>query len=239
MAKKLVIASGKGGVGKTTIAVGLAKALTAAGQRVLVLDFDNLRSVDLMLGAAQEVLFDWGDVVLGRCAAQDAVRSAQGVAFLACPPVYDGIQTHDIKALVRQLEGDYDYLLFDAPAGVGTGLMLACAAAQRMLVVATPDAVSVRAACRTAQEAERFGVSNSRLIINRAVKRDMRRKRLLNIDDVIDKTAVQLIAIIPEDRRLRTAGAQGGVFLPQQRSCAAFRNLAQRVQGKNVPLTFM
>ena len=239
MAKRIVIASGKGGVGKTTVTVALGKALAASGQRVLLIDFDNLRSIDLMLGAAQNVVFDWGDAVKGRCDPKDAVLRSQGVSFLACPPDYDGINKADVKRLVRLLEADYDYILFDAPAGIGAGLYLACAAAQRGLVVATPDLVCVRAACRAAQQMETLGVKNSRLVINRAVRRDIRRKRLLNIDDMIDGTGVQLIAIIPEDKRLRTAGMDGSVFLPKQVSYEAFCCLAKRVQGQRVPLSFV
>ncbi len=239
MAKIIVVASGKGGVGKTTVTIGLGKALAAGGARVLLVDFDHLRSVDLMLGAAEDVVFDWGDVVLGRCAVEEALLQAQGVSFFACPPSYDGITARQVRALITQAEPHFDYILCDAPAGIGTGLVLAAAAAQRAIVVATPDLVCVRSACRAARELESLGVKSSRLVINRAVRSDIRRKRLLNIDDVIDSTGVQLIAIIPEDKRLRTAGMEGGVYLRNQLSYEAFTNLAGRVQGRNVPLMYL
>ena len=239
MARKIVVASGKGGVGKTTVTIGLGKALAAGQKRVLIVDFDNLRSVDLMLGAAQDVVFDWGDVIKGRCAPEEALLQKQGVSFFACPPSYDGITPQQVRDLIQKIEADYDYILFDAPAGIGTGLLLAAAAAQRAIVVATPDLVCVRSACRAAQELEGQGIQNSRLVINRAVRRDIRRKLLLNIDDVIDATGVQLIAIIPEDRRLRSAGMEGIVYLPGQVSFDAFTNLSLRVQGRNVPLAFV
>jgi septum site-determining protein MinD len=239
MARKIVVASGKGGVGKTTLTIGLGKALAAGGARVLLVDFDNLRAIDLMLGAAGNVVFDWGDVVQGRCAPEDAILQQQGVSFLACPPSYDGVTPQQVRDLIGRVEAAFDYVLFDAPAGIGTGLQLAAAAAQRALVVATPDLVCVRSACRAAQELEKQGVKSSRLVINRAARRDIRRRQMLNIDDVIDATGVQLIAIIPEDKRLRSAGMEGGVCLPGQISREAFLNLAKRVQGKNVPLMYL
>lgn len=238
MARRIVIASGKGGVGKTTVCVALGKALAGMQKKVLLLDFDNLRSIDLMLGAAQDVVFDWGDAAKGRCAAKDAVLEAGGVSFMACPPGYDGITKDDVKRLIHELEAAYDFLLFDAPAGIGTGLSLACAAAQKGLVVATPDLVCVRAACRAAEQMDSLGVQNCRLVINRAVYRDIRRKKLLNIDDVIDETGVQLIAIIPEDKQLRHAGTSGKLFAPRNLSYEPLRRLAQRIQGKQVPLWF-
>ena len=239
MARKIVIASGKGGVGKTTVTVSLGKALAATGKKVLLIDFDNLRSIDLMLGAAQDVVFDWGDTAKGTCSVQDAVLQADDVSFMACPPTYDGISKDDVRRVVRAVENDYDFLLFDAPAGIGAGLYLACAAAQKGLVVATPDLVCVRAACRAAQQMASLGVGSSRLVINRAVYRDIRRKKLLNIDDVIDETGVQLIAIIPEDKKLRQAGMSGKLFRPCHLSYEPFRRLAKRIQGKQAPLWFV
>ncbi len=239
MAKRIVIASGKGGVGKTTVCVALGKALAAAGKKVLLLDFDNLRSIDLMLGAAGDVVFDWGDAAKGRCGVADAVLEADGLAFMTCPPDYDVLTNDDVKRLVREVEPGYDFLLFDAPAGIGRGLSLACAAAQKALVVATPDLVCVRAACRAAEQMESLGVRNSRLVINRAVYRDIRRKKLLNIDDVIDETGVQLIAIIPEDKNLRRAGMSGKLFAPRNLSYEPFRRLSKRIQGKQAPLWFV
>ena len=239
MAKRIVIASGKGGVGKTTVCVALGKALAAAGKKVLLLDFDNLRSIDLMLGAAGDVVFDWGDAAKGRCDAKDAILPADGVSFMTCPPDYDDLTNDDVKRLVREVESDYDFLLFDAPAGIGRGLTLACAAAQKALVVATPDLVCVRAACRAAGQMESLGVRSGRLVINRAVYRDIRRKKLLNIDDVIDETGVQLIAIIPEDKKLRQAGMHGRLFAKRNLSYEPLHRLAQRIQGKQVPLWFV
>ena len=83
-----------------------------------------------------------------------------------------------------------------------------------------------------------WGVENSRLVLNRAVRRDMRKKRLLNIDDAIDKTGVQLIAVVPEDKLIRKAGVEG-LYQPYQLSFEAFYNLAARIEGKQVPLAFI
>ena len=75
MAKKIVVASGKGGVGKTTLTVALAKALAALGNRVLIIDCDRLRSVDLLTGVTKELVYDFGDVIFERC---DAVIENSG-----------------------------------------------------------------------------------------------------------------------------------------------------------------
>ena len=69
-----VITSGKGGVGKSTLAVGLGRALAKRGRRVLLVDCDaGLRSLDRMTGTEENLVFDMADVVFARCAPAEAI----------------------------------------------------------------------------------------------------------------------------------------------------------------------
>ena len=73
MAKVILIASGKGGVGKSTVSALLGEALAFAGHPTLLAELDSgLRSLDVALGVTAGVLFDMGDVARG-CAPADAV----------------------------------------------------------------------------------------------------------------------------------------------------------------------
>ena len=239
MAKKIVIASGKGGVGKTTVCIGLGKALCKSGFRVLIVDFDNLRSVDLLADAAERIVYDWGDVVLGRCESSEAIYDCGEISIMSCPGSYGDFKPSDIKKLMMLYDSQFDYILMDSPAGIGTGLSLACSGADRGLVVSIPDLVSVRSACIAADSMKQFGVDNCRLIINRFIEKDIRKKRLLNIDEVIDSTEVQLIGIVPEDKKIRMGSMGRPIFMPDQISYYAFTRIAQRIQGKNVPLEIL
>ena len=239
MAKRFVLASGKGGVGKTTLSVALALAFARRGKKVLLVDFDDLRSADLLLGVADRVVYDWGDVIAGSCAPEEAVLNAGAVSLLPCPTSYGDITPQQVRELMMRYDALFDVLLFDAPAGVDRGFALACAAAQRGLVVALADPVSVRSACRAAREMDAFTMKNCRLIINRAVKRDIKKRLLLNIDDVIDQSEVQLIGIVPEDRALRFTAMKTGFYDPQAPSFAPVSNIAGRLEGENIPLAFI
>lgn len=236
MAVKIVVASGKGGVGKTTLTVALGKALTAFGNRVLIIDCDRLRSVDLLVGITKELVYDFGDVILGRCEAEQAVYEQKGLCVISCPSDYDNITVEGMKKLTEYYDCDYNYILFDAPAGIGEGLKLACAAAEKGIVVSTPDFVCVRSACTAAREMEKMGVPESRLIINRAHKKDIVKGRLLNVDKVIDSTQVQLIGVVPEDEKLKLGAMGGDIYKKRQLSYTAFSNIAKRICGQYIAL---
>ena len=239
MGKRIVVASGKGGVGKTTLTIALSLAFARRGKKVLLIDFDELRAADLLLGIADRVVYDWGDVIKGNCAPEDAVLSAAGISLLPCPTSYDGVTPQQVREMVRGYEKDYDVLFFDSPAGVDVGFSLACAAAKQGVVVALADPVSVRGACRAAREMEPFGVKSCRLIVNRAVKRDIQKCRMLNIDDVIDRSEVQLLGVVPEDRALRFCAMRPAFFDPFVPSYQPICNIAARLEGENIPLAFV
>lgn len=236
MAVKIVVASGKGGVGKTTVTVALGKALTALGNRVLIIDCDRLRSVDLLAGITEELVYDFGDVVFGRCEAEQAIYEKQGLCIISAPSDYEGISEDDMRELVEHYDCDYNYILFDAPAGLGRGLKLACAVADKGLVVSTADLVCVRSACTASREMEKMGVGESRLIINRVQTKDIVKGRLLNVDKVIDSTQVQLIGVVPEDEKLRLGSMGGVVYKKRQESYRAFSNIARRICGQYIAL---
>ena len=237
MAKKIVVASGKGGVGKSTFTVGLARALTALGNRVLIIDCDRLRSIDLFLGVTAELVYDFGDVIKKNCEPEAAIYENSGIGVVSCPLSYEGIDSEKMKAMVEEYDCDYNFILLDAPAGIDTGLVLASAAADSAIVVSTPDLVCVRSACTAAREMEKLGVSHSRLVINRAMKKDITKGRLLNVDKVIDSTQVQLIGVVPEDAKIKLGSMGGVIYKRGQDSYTAFSNIAKRICGQYIALS--
>ena len=69
-----VVTSGKGGVGKSTVAAGVGAALARRRRRVLLIDGDaGLSCLDLMLGVAEEKVFDIADVICGAAAPAQAI----------------------------------------------------------------------------------------------------------------------------------------------------------------------
>ena len=236
MAQKIVIASGKGGVGKTSLCVGIGKALSSLGMKVLLIDCDCLRSLDVLTGVTEQMVYNFGDVVFGRCRPMVAVYRNDGLSVVTCPENYDNISDFSMKWLISKYEKEFDYILLDAPAGIERGLHMALSVADRAIVISTPDLVCVRSACIAGREIDKAGVKNIRLIINRVSKRDIVRGRLLNIDSVIDATQIQLIGVVPEDPKIRLGSMGRDVYRKGQVSYKALSNIAKRIIGQTAVL---
>jgi septum site-determining protein MinD len=238
MAERYVFASGKGGVGKSSVALGLARCMNEKGLRVLLADFDiGLRSLDLMLGVTETVVFDWGDVVLGRCSIKDAVINIGNLAFFPAPPEYDEKFTPEaLSQLFSALESDFDFIFIDAPAGLGRGFDLACSQAENAVVVTTPDSVCVRSCASAALKLRKSGKEKISLIINRFVEKPVVKHRLLNIDDCIDAVSAKLIGVVPEDRAITESSVTGKQPDKNSPASKAFARISLRMNGERVPL---
>ena len=137
MSTAIVITSGKGGTGKTSITGGVASCLAALGHRVLCIDMDiGLRNLDLTLGLSDRALMDFTDVLCGRCTLERAAVPhpvIQGLFLLTAPVTLPEAPLSEaaMKELIHRAREGYDYILMDSPAGLGEGFRLACCAADR------------------------------------------------------------------------------------------------------------
>lgn len=238
MAQKYIVASGKGGVGKSTVTAGLCRALRTRGHRVLAMDCDvGLRSLDLLLRAGENLVFDWGDVLSERCTIEQAIVPADGVSLLTAPLSRDlPYQADNMRALANRLDPLFDYILLDAPAGICGEFHLAAAMADSAFLVATPDEVCLRSAGKAAETLDTFGVTEKRLILNRFHAAAVQNNFLVNIDDAIDRTGVQLIGVIPEDPEIAFRMPQGQLPGKKSAARAALERITRRIEGENVPL---
>ncbi|MDD6220062.1 MAG: P-loop NTPase [Clostridia bacterium] len=238
MAQKIIIASGKGGVGKSSLTAGLGRALSAMDKKVLMLDMDiGLRSLDLIFGVEAATVFDWGNIIDEECEPNQATMSAGGPKLITAPMgLSDSFTPEAMKKLAEKLDSGYDYILLDAPAGLSSGFELACAAADRAIVVSTADEVCVRSVNITAAGIRRSGITDVRLVINRFDEKAVVKGKLLNIDDVIDATCAQLLGIVPEDAYVSHCAVRGEKLPPLSSASRAFSRIARRVCGENVPL---
>ncbi|MDR1564584.1 MAG: AAA family ATPase, partial [Oscillospiraceae bacterium] len=121
-----VIASGKGGVGKSTTTVGLGSALARGGKSVLLIDGDSgMRTLDLFTGVAESLVFDISDVISGSCEPIRAIYPCKGCENLYLLPAsasYESrVKPELFNRLITGLSGYYDHIIIDSPAGIGEG----------------------------------------------------------------------------------------------------------------------
>ena len=241
MSTAIVITSGKGGTGKTSLTGGVASCLAALGNRVLCIDMDiGLRNLDLTLGLSDRALMDFTDVLEGRCSLERAAVPhpvIEGLSLLTAPVNLPGAPLDEgaMKALLHQARERYDYIMIDSPAGLGPGFRLAVCGADRALVVATNDASSLRDAQRTVEELS--FLRQIHLVMNRIQPKLLRQLRT-TIDDAMDAAGLPLIGVIPEDRRVILSANLGiPLVLENNRGAVtACANIAKRIEGHRVPI---
>lgn len=239
----IAVVSGKGGTGKTSFTAGVGAALAQAGRRVLCVDCDiALRNLDLALGLTDRAIMDFTDVAQERCTLDTAAVEHPDLPWLfllTAPARSRGrpVTDEQMAALLEEARERFDYCFLDAPAGLDSGFQLATCAADRAVVVATADASSLRDAQHTVMELHRFPTGKLHLVVNR-VRKKMLRSMHATIDDAIDRAGLPLIGVIPEDDSLPLSLNKGVPLLlsSSQGAAAAYRNIAQRLEGERVPL---
>ncbi len=237
MAEIILVSSGKGGSGKSSFTAGISRSLAFNGSKVLAIDCDvGLRSLDLLLGLSDKVVFDWGDVLLGRCTAEQAIVESETDLIAAPPKFNDAFTLEAFARLVKSLKSKYDYIFIDSPAGIDRGFQIAAAGAEKAIVVTTPDSVCVRSCGRAFDELHSMGITDVRLIINMFEVKPVCKKKLLNIDQCIDETGVQLLGVVPRDPSLGYCSVTGETPTEFSPSTLAFSRIAKRMAGKRVPL---
>lgn len=241
MAKIFTVLSGKGGVGKSTFCVNIAFALCEKGKKVLLIDGDaGLRSLDLLLGVDEMVLYDWADILNERCECSKArLFYDDKLQLLPAPIEYpEALTKKEFEKIINSYKDEYDYIFIDSPAGIGDLTKIYTACAEECIFIVTADSVSARSAYIASEELIKNGVKEEkmRLVINRFDKKAVKKGKLLNIDDMIDKTYLRLLGIVPEDRNLMYASVTEKALSPYSDTKIAFKSIADRISGKEIPL---
>ena len=242
----IVITSGKGGVGKTTTTANLGTGLALLGRKVCLIDADiGLRNLDVVMGLENRIVYDLVDVVEGRCKLRNALIKDKRVETLFLLPAAqtrekDAVSPEQMKALCQQLldEFEFDYVLVDSPAGIEHGFRNAIAGAHDAIIVTTPEVAAVRDADRIIGMLEAHELRNPKLIINRIRPDMVRRGDMMDIEDIIEILAIELIGVVPDDQDVIVATNRGEpvIFDRRTRSGQAYHDIVRRIEGEDVPI---
>jgi septum site-determining protein MinD len=244
-ARRIVVTSGKGGVGKTTTVANVGAMLARRGRRVVLVDADiGLRNLDLVLGLEKRIVFDLVEVVEGRCQLRQALirdkRFGEGLALLPAAQTRDktAVSENQFAKVIDDLAELCDYVLIDCPAGIEQGFRNAVAGAREAIVVTTPEVSAIRDADRVIGKLNERGLP-LRLIVNRLRPEMVRAGDMLSVDDVCDILSAELLGIVPDDEEVIDTTNRGEPLALGSDSQLAevYGKIARRLEGELVPFT--
>jgi len=240
----LAVTGGKGGVGKTCMAVNLAIALAKTGLRPLLVDFDlGLANADVLLGIdPQRSLVD---AVQGSATLAELVVPVHGIGFVPAASGHDELtrltqeQLHKLITGLGTLAKGYDLLIIDTPAGIGREVMTALRAARTTLVVLTPDPTSMTDAYALIKVLETADPGRDlRILVNNCQDQHEAAATYVRLRTVVQKFLkrdLPLAGWVPKDNQVVNAVRQRRPFVITQQDGLAktcILNLAAKLKGE-------
>lgn len=223
------ITSGKGGVGKSNVAIFLAKALANTGKKILLFDGDlGLANLHILTGVSTPKNLTHclnssasvADVIYPVEDGIDLIPGGSGVTELA------DISSDRLKTVVTQLEEvstHYDYTIVDGGAGIHKSVIDLAVAGDMMLLVLTPDPTSLADAYSALKVLASRGISEFYVVVNQVEHPKEGESVLKKLSLLTDKflgITPQLLGELPRNRRLSSA-------IRDDRSLLAEKGLAE------------
>jgi len=229
--RTIAIVSGKGGVGKTTIAVNLCASLSKVFNKNSILIDANLNKADasLQLGFTDYSLA-LNDAIKGSCNIFESMYTLPtGMKFIPSSLRDEKINIKNLKGKIRKLNADY--VIIDSASGMGKEAMFAMNAADEILIVTTPDIPAVKDALRVITLAKNLRKN----IIGIALNKVTGEKYELSVKEIEMMCDVQVIQIIPEDVKINESIAKEMPVILYNPNCDIsfeMKKLAAKISGE-------
>lgn len=228
------IASGKGGVGKSTTVVNLGVMIRSGGHTVAVVDGDlGMPNLATLLGVDAPVTLH--DVLAGEAAVDEAiVEAGDGFSVIGGSDDLDEFAAADpgeLGSVISALVETHDFVLVDTSAGLSYEGVLPLGIVDGIVLVTTPEETAVSDTAKTAEFAETIDGRVEGVVVTRA-------------DDATDAEGIasdlntELLAVIPEDDAVGSSTGAGEPLLahaPDSPAAIAYRGLAGRLAGDDIP----
>jgi len=242
MGRTITIASGKGGVGKTTITANLGIALAKRGKKVLLIDADiAMANLSLILGM-QSSPITLHDVLLGEAVVQDAIYDGPGGIFFVPSGLslesYRRVDSERLASVVKAVANDFDFVFLDAPAGIEKNVMAAINASEETLLVTQPNAPALADVLKTKIVSQRLGKKPIGIIVNFV----MNERGEISDEDLMRMIELPVYGLVPFDAEVRKSFMQEKVAplvlrAPNSPAAIAIQKTAAKLAG--LPVEFM
>ncbi|RMF90206.1 MAG: septum site-determining protein MinD [Methanobacteriota archaeon] len=235
MSLSITVASGKGGVGKTTISANLGVALAEFEKDVTILDADiEMANLELLFGM-EGMSVTLHQVLAGEASPTEAIYTGPaGVKIIPAGISLDGLRKADPDVLENVLDEilkQTEILILDAPAGLGKSAITSLAVGQELLLVANPEISSMSDALKTKIVAKKLGAHILGVVLNRAGTDTTD----LTVEEVQTILEANVIATVPDDPEVRRSSAAGEPLVlrsPNSPAAVAIKKLAADLIGE-------
>ncbi|KAG3084907.1 Septum site-determining protein [Phytophthora idaei] len=251
----VVITSGKGGVGKTTVTASMGYGLAQRGFRTCLIDFDiGLRNLDLHLGCERRVIFDFIHVIEKNCRLNQALikdKRLERLSLLAASQTRDkeALTEEGVEEVLDELKSQFDFILCDSPAGIESGARHAMYFADDAILVTNPEISSCRdsdkmigfIASKSLRAKEGREPVNQRLLVNRYDANRVKNDDCLSVDDIEEMLGLPVCGVIPESAHVLTSSNMGQPVITAEgeKAAVAFEDAVARFLGEEREMKFL
>lgn len=233
MTRFIVVASGKGGVGKTTIAANLAVALAKLGKRTAILDADIvMANLEIIMGLKNPPVA-LIDVLMGKLKLAEVMfEGPAGVKIIPAGISLEGFNEGNmemLKTALREIPSEVELLVIDAPAGRDASMVMDDG--QEVLIVTTPQVSSVSDALKMKILAEKMGAKIIGVILNMVEGKG----RELSVEEIEAALEASVVSVIPDEEKVKEALSLEVPFVlryPTARSSKEILRLASLLSGR-------
>jgi len=245
----IVVTGGKGGVGKTNVAVNLSLALAERGRQVMLLDADlGLANVDVLLGLAPPK--NLANVIKGQCELRDVLlRGPRGINIV---PAASGCrrmshltpaQHAGIIQAFSDIDEKLDVLVIDTAPGIGSSVISCIRASREVLIVVCDEPTSLTNAYALIKMlSHSYGMNRFRILVNMTQSSQEGPKlfaRLVRVTNLFLDVSLQYVGAVPYDECMRKAvKKQRAVYdaFPRSQCSLAFKSIAKKIDTWPLPV---
>jgi septum site-determining protein MinD len=229
-----LVLSGKGGVGKTTVFSNVATSIAMMGKKTVIIDADiAMANLGLVFGL-QDVPITLHEVLAGKASISEAIYDGPGgLKVLPCGDTITGFQDADAAGLVEVInyfKSRTEFLFIDAPVGVNEDIFLMLPHVDYVILVVTPDMISMADALKMKVIVESFECRINGVVLNRVETMDFDEI----MTEVKNTLKLDILSVIPNDLKMREASMKMVplvTYIPESPASIAMTKLAANIAG--------